>query len=320
MQEPIFAQIRFSFGDENANAAALSAALEEARPYLVADPPIVVLIGIAIDRADPAADRIHDQTPVSAKNQAKDHSTSKTKKKKSIQEKQNAKKTTQKAGRSKAIAAGAFAAAAPLVPVVRNPPADNSEPPAYEQFASSGDLAAEAEMLSPADESEVLPVRETSALSVPVEPDEVPDPAQLNIETPYDDRVAGEPDYARDSEPGSILSAGSGLKDVIRLAARAYSDHRSEYGNSFSDGNYGEWDLLLDDHGRLVSPGRSGDTLADFIMTSMAGVWDNATEAGNSPEKTMILGQLIGSAELDDLACAELHASKLAFVPAGTRA
>jgi hypothetical protein len=78
--------------------------------------------------------------------------------------------------------------------------------------------------------------------------------------------------------------------------------------------------LLLDDHGRLVSPGRSGDTLADFIMTSMAGVWDNATEAGNSPEKTMILGQLIGSAELDDLACAELHASKLAFVPAGTRA
>jgi hypothetical protein len=247
----------------------------------------VVPIGIAIDRANPAADRIQDQTLVSGKNQAKDHSTCKTKKKKSIQEKQTAKKTTKKAGRSKAIAAEAVAAAAPPVPVVRDAPADNSEPPAYEQVASSGDLAAEAEVLSPADESEVLPVPETSAVSVPVEPDEVPVPEPLNIETPNDDSVAGEPDYARDSEPGSILSASSGLTDVVRLAARAYSDNRSEYGTSISGGNDEEWNWLLDDRGRLVSPGRSGDTLADFIMTSIASVWDDATEAGNPPEKTM---------------------------------
>jgi hypothetical protein len=287
MQESVFTQLSFCFDDENLNAPALLAAPEEAGSYLAADPLIVLPISTAIDRVDPAACRIQDQPPVSAKNQANDHSTCTTKKKKSIQEKQTAKKPTKKAGRSKAIAAEAFAATAPPVHVVCEAPADDSEPPAYEQIASSGDLAAEAKLLSPADESEVLLVNQTSDVSAPVEPDEVPDPETLNIEPLCDDGVAGEADNARDSQPGSILSAGSDLKDVVRLAARAYSDDRSEYGNSISDGNDGEWDWLLDDRGRLVSPGRSRDTLADFIMTSIASVWDNATTAGNSPEKTM---------------------------------
>jgi hypothetical protein len=191
----------------------------------------------SIDRVDPAARRIQDQTPVSAKKQAKDHSTCETKRNKSIHEKQTAKKTTKKAGRSKATADQACAVTAPPVHVVREAPADDHEP--------------------------------------------------LNIKPTWDEGVAGGWDYVRDSEPGSILSAGSSLKDVVRLAARAYSNDRFESGDSNCDGNDGEWDWLLDDHGRLVSPGRSGDTLADFTMISIVSVWDNSTKAGNSPEKTM---------------------------------
>jgi hypothetical protein len=39
MQESIFAQLSFCFGDENVNATALWAALEEARPYMAAGLP-----------------------------------------------------------------------------------------------------------------------------------------------------------------------------------------------------------------------------------------------------------------------------------------
>ena len=169
-------------------------------------------ISTELDRASPAPGRIEDRTPVSAENQANDHPTCESKKKKSRQEKQNAKKITEEAERSKAIAA-----AAPPLDVARKALADDPEP--------------------------------------------------LNIKPTCDEGVARERDYVSDSEPSSILSTGSGLKDVVRLAARAYIDDRSESGDSISDGSDGEWDWLLDDHGRRVSPGRSGDTLADFIIT-----------------------------------------------------
>lgn len=86
-----------------------------------------------------------------------------------------------------------------------------------------------------------------------------------------------------ESEPCDEL-AEAPLKGIVRCAARAY-------GNDWEDGKEcdgTEWEYLLDDNGRLISPGRAEDRLADFIITSINRVYD---EGFGEDKLTSALGE-----------------------------
>lgn len=298
MNNLLFDQLSFCFGEENPDAAAvLSVAIEEARPYLRAEPPGAIPIDVTIDKPDLA------EAPVAQDwERAEDPATRKTKKKKTIplatmkqastaepdvSRPANPKRSAGRPRKSKAIAEHVVAPPAPSVAS-----SAVSADVADIRVAFSGDLPScdpGETAVSPSEDSAALPAPESYAALVVVEPDEVLSEIEpVDQDSIYDDSAHEEIGYVAERSTPDI-DERSGLRDVVRVAARAYSDERADagFGDSTSDPEEGDWDWLLDERGRLVSPGRSGDTLADFVITSIANVWDDAAGAGNTPEKAI---------------------------------